>query len=77
MKKLLLTLFFFFFFANSDLSLSKKMIHVNGEHFKCKTFKNSFERTRGVRNRICIFTKDDKEKINKMRKKKKFKKVKK
>ncbi len=53
------------------------MIHVNGEHFKCKTFKNSFERTRGVRNRICIFTKDDKEKINKMRNKKKFKKVKK
>ena len=32
--------------------------------------KNSFERTRGVRNRICIFTSDDKNKINEKIKKK-------
>ncbi len=67
---------FFLYFVKSDFSFSKKMIHVNGEHFECRTFKNSFERTRGVRNRICIFTKNDKEKINKMRKKKKFRKLK-
>ena len=76
MKTLLLTLIFIFFMLKSDFSLSKKMIHVNGEYFECKSFKNSFERTRGVRNRVCIFTKEDKDKINKMRKKKKFRKLK-
>tara|TARA_B100000886_G_scaffold299651_1_gene228283 strand:+ start:300 stop:449 length:150 start_codon:yes stop_codon:yes gene_type:complete len=39
---------------------------IGGKYFKCKAPKNSFERTRGVRNRICIFSKKDKEIINEM-----------
>ena len=44
---------------------------MNGKMFECKLPKNSFERTRGVRTRICIFNKEDNEIINKMRNKKK------
>ena len=38
--------------------------------YECKSPKNSFERTRGVRNRICVFSSEDKIKINKRNKNK-------
>ena len=43
----------------SEISLSKKSMKVDGKYVECKSPKNSFERTRGVRTRICIFKKDD------------------
>ena len=46
---------------------------IGGKYFKCKAPKNSFERTRGVRSRICIFSKKDKEIINEIIRKKKDK----
>ena len=77
MKKYNIFLFFFIFFIfllKSEISSSKKMVNVNGKLFECKTPKNSFERTRGVRSRICIFYKEDKEIINKMRREKNIRK---
>ncbi len=58
-------LFLLFFFLVSNESLGKKKINVDGVYYKCKSPKNSFERTRGVRNRICFFSKEDKNDINK------------
>lgn len=48
----------------SDDVYAKKKIKINDEYFECKSPKNSFERTRGVRTRICFFSKEDKIKIN-------------
>ena len=58
-------LFFLFFFLINNESLGKKKINVDGVYYECKSPKNSFERTRGVRNRICFFSKEDKNDINK------------
>jgi len=43
----------------NDESLGKKRINIDGVFYECKSPKNSFERTRGVRTRICILKKDD------------------
>mgnify|MGYP001344315554 CR=1 FL=1 len=43
----------------SEISLSKKSMKVDGKYVECKSPKNSFERTRGVRTRICILKKVD------------------
>ena len=48
----------------SDESYGKKRINIDGVYYECKLPKNSFERTRGVRNRICVFSSDDKNEIN-------------
>ena len=48
-----------------DESHGKKKINIDGVFYECKSPKNSFERTRGVRNRICMFSSEDKNKINK------------
>lgn len=50
-----------------NISHSKKMINVNGKYFKCKSYKNSFERTRGIRTRTCIFSDEDMREIKKLR----------
>ena len=67
------SLFFFIFFTfiNNEV-IAKKKINVDGKYYECKSSKNSFERTRGVRNRICIFSKTDKIEINKRKKDKKL-----
>ena len=70
----LFSLIFSFLLLKSEITNSKKMINVYGKYFECKSPKNSFERTRGVKNRICIFSKKDKEIIDKMRKEKKSRK---
>ena len=64
---LLLTIFF-----NSLMNLTevKKRINIDGVFYECKSPKNSFERTRGVRNRICVFSSEDKNEINKRNKNK-------
>ena len=49
----------------SDESYGKKKINIDGVFYECKSPKNSFERTRGVRNRICAFSSEDKNEINK------------
>ena len=49
----------------SDESYGKKRINIDGVFYECKSPKNSFERTRGVRNRICVFSSEDKNEINK------------
>ena len=49
----------------NDESYGKKRINVDGVFYECKSPKNSFERTRGVRNRICMFSSADKNEINK------------
>ena len=49
----------------SDESYGKKKINIDGVFYECKSPKNSFERTRGVRNRICVFSSEDKIEINK------------
>ena len=54
----------------NDESYGKKRINIDGVFYECKSPKNSFERTRGVRNRICIFSSEDKNKINKRNKNK-------
>ena len=54
----------------NDESLGKKRINIDGVFYECKSPKNSFERTRGVRNRICVFSSEDKNKINKRNKNK-------
>ncbi len=47
-----------------DLSHGKKKINIDGVFYECKSPKNSFERTRSVRNRICVFRHEDKNEIN-------------
>ncbi len=54
----------------SDESYGKKRINIDGVLYECKSPKNSFERTRGVRNRICVFSSEDKKEINKRKKNK-------
>ena len=54
----------------NDESYGKKRINVDGVFYECKSPKNSFERTRGVRNRICVFSSKDKNEINKRNKNK-------
>ena len=58
-----LIIFIFIFF--NDESYGKKRINIDGVFYECKSPKNSFERTRGVRNRICVFSSEDKNEINK------------
>ncbi len=53
----------------NDESYGKK-INIDGVFYECKSPKNSFERTRGVRNRICVFSSEDKNEINKRNKNK-------
>ena len=48
----------------NDESYGKKTINIDGIFYECKSPKNSFERTRGVRNRICVFSSEDKNEIN-------------
>ena len=45
-------------------SFGKKKVNIDGVFYECKSPKNSFERTRGVTNRICFFSSEDKNKIN-------------
>ena len=66
MFRFILYLVFFFFISNYEKSYGQKIMKIGGKYFKCKAPKNSFEKTRGVRNRICIFSKKDKEIINEM-----------
>ena len=54
----------------NDQSFGKKRINIDGVFYECKSPKNSFERTRGVRNRICVFSSEDKIEINKRNKNK-------
>ena len=54
----------------NDESYGKKRINIDGVYYECKSPKNSFERTRGVRNRICVFSSEDKKQINKRKKNK-------
>ncbi len=63
-----LIIFIFIFF--NDESYGKKRINIDGVFYECKSPKNSFERTRGVRNRICVFSSEDKNEINKRNKNK-------
>ena len=60
------------FFFNVE-SQGRKRINIDGVFYECKSPKNSFERTRGVRNRICLFSSEDKIEINKRIKKKNLK----
>ena len=62
------TIFIIIFF--NDESYGKKKINIDGVFYECKSPKNSFERTRGVRNRICVFSSEDKNEINKRNKNK-------
>lgn len=55
----------FIIIFSSDESYGKKRINIDGVFYECKSPKNSFERTRGVRNRICVFSSKDKNEINK------------
>ena len=64
-----IVIFFIIVFLN-DKSYGKKRINIDGVYYECKSPKNSFERTRGVRNRICIFSNEDKNEINKRNKNK-------
>ena len=69
-------LIFFFYFLISlsilnEKTYGKKRIKIYGQYFECKAPKNSFERTRGVRSRICILDRADKQIIDKMMIKKK------
>ena len=61
-------IFLIIFFNNE--SYGKKRINIDGVFYECKSPKNSFERTRGVRNRICVFSSEDKNEINKRNKNK-------
>ena len=56
----------------NDESYGKKRINIDGIFYECKSPKNSFERRRGVRNRICVFSSEDKNEINKRNKNKKL-----
>ena len=64
-------LFLIFLLLINDQSHSKKKMNVDGKYYECKSPKNSFERTRGVRSRICFFSKEDKNEIDKRIKNKK------
>ena len=60
-----------------ELTLSKKKIFIGGKYYECKSPKNSFERTRGVKSRTCILSKEDKNEVDlfikrKLMKKNKF-----
>ena len=57
-------IFLILFFLINNESLGAKQINVDGVYYKCKSPKNSFERTRGVKNRICFFSEEDKNQIN-------------
>ena len=57
-------LIFFIIIFFSDESYGKRRINIDGVYYECKLPKNSFERTRGVRNRICVFDIEDKNEIN-------------
>ena len=57
-------IFLVLFFLINNESLGAKQINVDGVYYKCKSPKNSFERTRGVKNRVCFFSKEDKNEIN-------------
>ena len=70
-KYLLPSLVFIFLFFKDKESLSKKVVNVYDKVFECKFPKNSFERMRGVRTRICILDEEDNKIINKIRKRKK------
>ena len=61
---------FFLIIFFYDESYGKKRINIDGVLYECKSPKNSFERTRGVRNRICVFSSEDKKEINKRKKNK-------
>ena len=61
-------IFIAIFFYNE--SYGKKRINIDGVFYECKSPKNSFERTRGVRNRICMFSSADKNEINRRNKNK-------
>ena len=61
----ILTIIFF-----NEETYGKKKINIDGVFYECKSPKNSFERTRGVRNRICVFSSEDKNEINKRNKNK-------
>ena len=63
-----LIIFIIIFF--NDESHGKKKINIDGVFYECKLPKNSFERSRGVRNRICVFSIEDKNEINKRNKNK-------
>ena len=65
-------LIFFIIIFFSDESNGKKRINIDGVYYECKSPKNSFERTRGVRNRICVFSSEDKNEINERIKDKKL-----
>ena len=64
-----IVIFFIIIFLN-DKSYGKKRVNIDGVYYECKSPKNSFERTRGVRNRICMFSNEDKNEINKRNKNK-------
>ena len=66
MFRFILFLVFFLSLSTYEKSYGQKIMKIGGKYFKCKAPKNSFEKTRGVRNRICIFSKKDKEIINEM-----------
>ncbi len=51
-------------FVFNNESFARKKINVDGIYYECLSPKNSFERLRGVKNRICFFSKEDKNKIN-------------
>lgn len=70
-KYLLLSVISIFLFLKDKKSLGKKVVNVYDKVFECKFPKNSFERMRGVRTRICILDEEDTKIINKLRKKKK------
>ena len=60
----------FIIISFNNESYGKKRINIDGVFYECKSPKNSFERTRGVRNRICVFSSKDKNEINKRKKNK-------
>ena len=56
--------FFIFIIIFPETIFSKKKIFIGGKYYECKSPKNSFERTRGVKSRICILSKEDKKEVN-------------
>lgn len=70
----LFCLILFVLLTKSQVSFGKKTVSVNGKLYECKAPKNSFERTRGVRGRICIFSKENKKIIDNILKQKNLRK---
>ena len=70
-KHIVLSFICLFLFLKDKKSFSKKVVNIYDQIFECKFPKNSFERMRGVRTRVCILDKEDNKIINKIRKKKK------